>query len=70
LQLNIEIARKRLAFDEMLTIAFKIEEGIKKKEKRKAFKQKLYQNKIAQFISSLPYELTDDQKKSYKKILL
>ena len=66
---NIEIARKRLAFDEMLIIAFKIEEGIKKKEKRKASKQGLYQNKIAQFISSLPYELTDDQKKSYKKIL-
>jgi len=66
---DIEIARKRLAFDEMLAIAFKIEEGIKKKEKRKSFKQDIKKEQLSQFISSLPYKLTNDQKKSYKEIL-
>lgn len=66
---DIEVARKRLAFDEMLVIAFKIEEEIKKKEKRKSFKQNIHQKDVSQFISSLPYKLTKDQNKSYKEIL-
>ena len=66
---DIEEARKRLAFDEMLSIAFRIEEEVEENKKRKAYKQEIEEKDLDKFINTLPYKLTKDQKKAYKEIL-
>lgn len=66
---EIEIARKRLAFDEMLNISIQIEERKKRRQKKKVHKVKKQEEKIEKFISSLSFELTKDQKKANEEIL-
>ncbi len=66
---EIEIARKRLAFDEMLNISLQIEQRKKTRLKRKAFKIKTQKKEIEAFIKSLTFELTKDQKKAKEEIL-
>ncbi len=66
---DIEDARKRLAFDEMLSIAFRIEEEVEENKRKKAYKQEVRDEDLDKFINALPYKLTKDQKKAYKEIL-
>lgn len=62
-------AKKRLAFDEMLRIAFKIEKQILKSEKEKSVGMKVKSRLLNTFIKSLPFELTNDQNKAVEEIL-
>lgn len=62
-------ARERLAFDEMLKIAFKIEEDIKEKAKQKALPVKTDTKILNRFLKSLPYKLTNDQNSAMEIIL-
>ncbi len=66
---EIEMARKRLAFDEMLNISIQIEQKKKKRLKRKAHKIEIHKEKIKDFISSLSFKLTKDQEKAKEEIL-
>jgi ATP-dependent DNA helicase RecG len=66
---EIELARKRLAFDEMLNISLQIEERKKTRRKRKAFKIETHEKQLNDFISSLSFDLTKDQKKATDEIL-
>ncbi len=66
---EIEEARKRLAFDEMLNISFQIEERKKRRLKKKAFKIDENKQEVNKLISSLSFELTKDQKKAKNEIL-
>jgi len=69
-QNQIDLARKRLAFDELLMIQLK---GLKRKndwQKEKLSKPfSIDQSKISQFTESLPFELTNAQKRCVKEIL-
>lgn len=62
-------ARERLAFDEMLRVAFKIEEAAIEKQKEVALSTKIDTKATNQFIKSLPYILTGDQEKALNTIL-
>lgn len=66
---QIEIARERLAFDEMLRISIITEK--KKYEKRNEIAEKipLDTEVMNKFIKSLPYELTNDQSNAIEEIL-
>lgn len=66
---EIETARKRLAFDEMLNISIQIEEKKNRRMKRKAFKITRREEEIKKFVSKLPFELTKDQKIATDEIL-
>ena len=66
---EIEIARKRLAFDEMLNISMQIEERKKKRLKKKGYKVEKHEKEIQKFISSLSFDLTKDQQKAKDEIL-
>jgi len=66
---DIEQARERLAFDEMLSVAFKIEKDVLENKSKESFAQEIKTKKISSFLKSLPYELTKDQKKAYSDIL-
>ncbi len=66
---EIEIARKRLAFDEMLNISLQIEERKKHRLKKKAFKIDTNKEKIEELLKTLPFELTKDQIDAKNEIL-
>ena len=66
---DILVARERLAFDEMLRIAFKIEQEIQERSTQEALSIKTNSRILNEFIKSLPYKLTDDQNKSLEVIL-
>lgn len=66
---DIKEASKRLAFDEMLRIAIKIEQDRKNSAKQKAKPMKIHSKELNKFIRNLPYKLTDDQNKSVEEIL-
>lgn len=68
-QKDIDIAKQRLSFDEMLRVAIKIEREKKAKRKEKAKKIPLDSKVLNNFIKSLPYKLTDDQNKAVEEIL-
>jgi len=71
-QKEIQLAKKRLAFDELLIFSINMKD---KKEKRKKLK-KLAHLKIQakekkdaiEFLEKLPFELTNDQKKAYHQL--
>ncbi|MDP3888656.1 MAG: ATP-dependent DNA helicase RecG [bacterium] len=67
---QISQSRQRLAFDELFLIqlAALFRKGQWKK-KIKGHKFKIYQKKISEFISHLPFRLTNAQKKSIQEIL-
>ena len=66
---NLEEARKRLAFDELLSVAFRIESNLKEREKQTAFNQIVFEKEIKSFEHSLQFNLTKDQKKGIEEIL-
>jgi len=68
-QEEIDIARKRLSFDEMLRIAYRIEKADIKRKSEKSKPMKIESNYLNNFIKSLPYNLTNDQNKAIEEIL-
>lgn len=68
-QKDVDIAKQRLSFDEMLRVAIKIEREKEAKRKEKAKKIPLDSKILNNFIKSLPYKLTDDQNKAVEEIL-
>ncbi|MGI6443422.1 MAG: ATP-dependent DNA helicase RecG [Candidatus Dojkabacteria bacterium] len=68
-QKDVDIAKQRLSFDEMLRVAIKIEREKEAKRKEKAKKIPLDSKVLNNFIKSLPYKLTDDQNKAVEEIL-
>jgi ATP-dependent DNA helicase RecG len=68
-QHDINEARKRLAFDEMLRIAFKIEAQKLKQQKEVSEPMEIKSKILNNFIKSLPFKLTDDQNKAVEEIL-
>ena len=62
-------ARERLAFDEMLKIAIKIETEILERSTQKTLPIKTDTKILNKFIKSLPYKLTNDQNKAMEIIL-
>jgi len=68
-QHDIDKARKRLAFDEMLRIGFKIEAQKLKQEKEVSEPMGINSKVLNDFIKSLPFELTEDQNKAIEEIL-
>lgn len=65
---DIKQARERLAFEEMLGVAMKIEKSIKDNEKFIAPPIKIDQQKLTEFINDLPYQLTGDQQKAINEV--
>lgn len=68
-QEDIEKAKERLSFDEMLRVAIKIESERAKAKKEVAHEIPLESKSINNFIKSLPYKLTDDQNRAIEEIL-
>lgn len=66
---DVNIARRRLAFDEMLRIAFKIETQKLKQEKELSQPMEIKSSILNDFIKSLPFELTEDQNRAIEEIL-
>jgi ATP-dependent DNA helicase RecG len=64
----LEIARERLAFDEMLKVALKIEKQTLERSQQKSHKIKININLHKKFLESLPYKLTEDQNKVIDEI--
>ena len=68
-QKKLEQAKKRIAFNEIFTL-ISLAKSIKRdNQKNKAIQIKFYENKIKKFVQSLPFELTNDQKRSTWQIL-
>ena len=66
---DVDEARKRLAFDEMLRIAFKIEEQKLKRKNEISEPMEIKSTVLNNFIKSLPFELTEDQNTCIEEIL-
>jgi ATP-dependent DNA helicase RecG len=65
---SLEKARERLAFDEMLRIALKIEKQAQERSKQKSLAIEIDRDLHKQFLDSLPYKLTKDQNKVIEEI--
>ena len=65
---SLDMARKRLAFDEMLSIAIKIEENSIERNNQKSKEIKINQELHENFLKTLPFKLTEDQNKAIKDI--
>ncbi|MFH1536365.1 MAG: ATP-dependent DNA helicase RecG, partial [Patescibacteria group bacterium] len=66
---DLEVAKNRLKFDELFLIQLYSQKSREELKKQKATKIKFHEGKIKQFVESLPFKLTDDQKKASFKIL-
>ncbi len=66
---DIEKARKRLAFDEMLNISLQIERKKEEKLRKEAPKISKKRKSIEDFKKTLPFELTKDQETAIEEIL-
>ena len=67
---DVELARKRLGFDELLLIQLvSLKRQIERKKSRIAPKMKMDQTKLNALITSLPYKLTTAQKRAVSEIL-
>lgn len=66
---DIQQGQERLAFDEMLRVAIKIEKERDRRRKEKAGKIPLDTKVVNEFIKSLPYKLTEDQNRAVQSIL-
>ncbi|MFA4995980.1 MAG: ATP-dependent DNA helicase RecG [Patescibacteria group bacterium] len=62
-------ARQRIAFDELFMIALRANLSKEEIKKENAPEIKIDDEKIAEFVKGLPFELTDDQKKSAWQII-
>jgi ATP-dependent DNA helicase RecG len=65
---SLEMARERLAFDEMLRVAIKIEKQSLERSKQKSQKINVDEKLHKDFLKSLPYELTKDQNRVVDEI--
>jgi len=65
---SLDMARERLAFDEMLAIALKIERNSLERNKQQSKKIVINKQLYKEFLQSLPYTLTKDQKKAIEEI--
>jgi ATP-dependent DNA helicase RecG len=65
---DVHLARSRVGFDEMLELAIKLEQKKKKRLATHAPKLNVDERKFNEFISTLKFELTNDQKNSIKEI--
>lgn len=68
-QEDIKDGRERLAFDEMLRIALKIESDNLRRKESKGKRMKIFSKDLNFFIKSLPYKLTNDQSRAIDEIL-
>lgn len=68
-QEDIKNGRERLAFDEMLRIALKIESDNLKRKELRGKRMKILSKYLNLFIKSLPYKLTNDQSHAIEEIL-
>ena len=67
---NALIARKRFAFEELFILQLSAKIRQKSWQNKKVFKKlNINQEKILEFVRSLPFELTNAQKRSLKEIL-
>ncbi len=67
---EVEIGKKRLGFNEMLFLQLKSQrKKIAWQKNKTPFKLNLNNSTVQQFISSIPFKLTDSQDKSVKEIL-
>jgi len=64
----LESARERLAFDEMLRVALKIEKQAQERSKQKSFSIEIDEKLHQKFLDSLPYKLTNDQNRAIEEI--
>jgi ATP-dependent DNA helicase RecG len=65
---SLEMARARLAFDEMLRVALKIEKQAIERAKQKSREIEIDKELYQKFLASLPYTLTKDQSKAINEI--
>lgn len=66
---QIQKARERFAFDEMLGVSIKIQRQVNIFQKKDAIGIPIMRKELVSFIKSLPYELTNDQAVAYSEIL-
>lgn len=66
---HIKQARERLAFDEMISIALKIEQKSKERKNRNAVLIIKNEQETEKYINNLPYKLTKDQESAIDQIL-
>lgn len=67
---SLEVSRQRLAFDEMLRIALKIEKQSLERAKQKSHSININGDLHKMFLDSLPYRLTEDQNKAIDEIYI
>lgn len=67
---DIDIARKRLGFDELLNLSIKIEKELDERRKYKAISLNINEKIEKDFFLKLPYILTKDQHKAIEEIKL
>jgi ATP-dependent DNA helicase RecG len=67
---QIEKAKKRFAFEEVFYLQLQSAYLRKLNKKNKSLSLKFFEDEIKEFVASLPFELTDDQKKTAWKIFL
>lgn len=65
----LEQAKKRLKFDELFAIQLKIQLLRRELDQSKAFKMSFLEKPTKDFVASLPFELTADQKKAAWEII-
>lgn len=66
---RLQRAKKRIAFNEIFTL-ISLAKSIKRdNQKNKAIQIEFHENKIKKFVQSLPFKLTNDQKKASWQIL-
>jgi ATP-dependent DNA helicase RecG len=66
---EIDAARDRLGFDEMLAVAIDIEKERREERGKKGIKIELDAGDVDHFVRSLPFKLTTDQSKALEQIL-
>ncbi len=66
---NLEKARKRLQFDELFILQLYAQQAKQNLNQQNAISLEFKEKEIKQFVKSLPFTLTDDQKKSAWQIL-
>ena len=66
---DIQIARLRLAFDELFLIALMVVDRRSKLSREPSFQMKIDESKLKEFVGKLPYKLTNAQRKTAWEII-